>query len=201
MFNNNYCYNSLVKLLKLYNYIDKLYIINYSIFHTLYLDRISSLYIFSNVVHCADICLPNYSYVNLKAISLYNHFFDPDEYYLPNLEYLFVYNERCELLNTIIMFDVTKFPKLIYLNLTGLLINPISKPMNHLEFININRSDILSEHPAKYLPSIKFIEIFDLSTINVIEYYTQFKNIKYIISEFNEYLTDLTVKYYFRRYF
>jgi len=187
-FDNNYCQNSIKKIKRSYPNIVKLFIIDYSMLYELDLDIIKNLYIFNHVSYYYDICLPDYSYTTLTAISLHNYIFNPDMYFIPNLEFLHIYNINYKYLDYIPIFDVNRFPKLIYINLTGIFIKTIIQPLYKLEFINFNQYDILDNpslntYYSYLLPNIKYILLNDISELTKSRYCNVFPTLQYIIDD------------------
>lgn len=92
-------------------------------------------------------------YDNLKALFLYNINFsiDPDELTIPNLEYLYMYesgpNEEY-----ILIFNVERFPKLKYLDISCVYVDRDDAHIQELEYYN--------GYPQQYnMPNLLYLEL------------------------------------------
>ena len=89
-------------------------------------------------------------YTNLVAVYLYNFLIDPDDLNLPNLEYLCIYESDYDD-SYVYMFNIERFPKLKYLDISKIYMDNDSASVPLLEYYN----GYFQEYN---MPNLKYIE-------------------------------------------
>lgn len=124
-------------------------LLNCTFAESLLLDTLTALHIQDCYTFCTPIVFNRY--YSLVALYLYNFIIDPDDLHLPNLEYLCIYESDCDD-SYIYMFDVERFPKLKYLDLSKIYIDDDNANVPLLEYYNGCIRNYI-------MPCLKYIEI------------------------------------------
>lgn len=118
------------------------------LYNSINIDTIRALHI----KDCSMYSFPliHINYESLVALYLYNFIVDPDDLILPNLEYLCIYDSDYD--DTFIyMFDVKRFPKLVYLDIYKIYIDDESAEIPFLEYYN-------GQFQHYNMPNLKYLE-------------------------------------------
>lgn len=159
-----------------------------SIHETLNIDSLHALHIKDCYTYNNPLILTLYT--NLRAVYLYNFIVDPDDLVLPNLEYLCIFESDYDD-SYVYMFNIERFPKLKYLDLSRIYIDNESASVPLLEYYNgcyqnYNMPSLkYIEWQTELLPEYQFLQLFPnlLSIITYKEPSEPFNKIKLIRPE------------------
>lgn len=119
-----------------------------------------------------DIINTSLTYSQLKAVYLYNFTIDPDDFNVPNLEYLFIY-ESDDDYEYVYLFDIFKIPKLKYLDIKKVYIHDQDTVIENLEYYK-------GYYFEYKMPKLKYLETDNLKTES--EYLSVYPNLTTIIT-------------------